>query len=58
MIFIFYRVLEFKLKIIPNEVLTFIKDNSNGYNELMATLTFINDCKDPIAFKVTTIITF
>lgn len=54
----FNYVLEFKLKIIPNEVLTFNKDSSNGYNELMASLTFTNDYKDPIAFKVTAILTF
>lgn len=49
----FCYVLEFKLKIIPSEVLIFNKDNSNGYNELMASLSFVNDYKDPIAFKVT-----
>lgn len=47
-----FYVLEFKLKIIPNDVLIFNKDSSNGYNELVASLTFINDYKDPIAFKV------
>lgn len=50
--FLIDYVLEFKLKIIPCEVLIFNKDNSNGYNELMASLTFINDYKDSIAFKV------
>lgn len=45
---------DLKLKINPSEVLTFNKDNSNGYNELMASVTFINDFKDPIAFKIKT----
>lgn len=49
----FCYILEFKLKIMPSEVLIFNKDNSNGYNELMASLTFVNDYKDAIAFKVT-----
>lgn len=49
----FYFVSDSKLKIIPSEVLTFSNDNGNFYSELMASLTFINDYKDPIAFKVT-----
>lgn len=52
----FVVFLEFKLKICPSDVLIFNKDNSNGYNELMASLSFINDYKDPIAFKVTKIL--
>lgn len=48
----FYYISEYKLKITPSEILTFNIDNINGYNEFIATLTFINDYKDPIAFKV------
>lgn len=43
------------MKIIPGEVLIFNKDNNNGHNELIASVTFINDYKDPIAFKVSKI---
>lgn len=45
-------VLEFKLRINPCEILIFNKETSNGYNEFIANLTFINDYKDHIAFKV------